>query len=128
MCTQAASAAALSAAIDRASITRSATRGSATLYLVNRPSRRPSTYPQPGQARQVGRDPALGQADLLHALGHCVLAAEQELQQPQAGRVAEGTEKPGHDLHAARLGEQHGRRRRRSDHKHLHRAKIDIFA
>ena len=49
MCTQAARAAALSAAIDRASTTRSATRGSATLYRVNRPWRRPSTYPQPAR-------------------------------------------------------------------------------
>jgi hypothetical protein len=36
-----------------------------------------------GQAGQVRGHPALGQADLPHALGHRVLGDEQELQQPQ---------------------------------------------
>jgi hypothetical protein len=42
-----------------------------------------------GQASQVGRDAALGQADVPHAFGHGVLGGQEELQQPQPGRVTQ---------------------------------------
>jgi hypothetical protein len=61
------------------------------------------------QARQVSRNPALGQADVRHALGHRVLAGQQELQQAQPGRVSERAEEPGHHLNPViRRGQQHG--------------------
>lgn len=50
------------------------------------------------QARQMRRDPALGQADMGHAFSHRVLAGKQELQQSQPRRIPQGAEEPGHHL------------------------------
>jgi hypothetical protein len=84
--------------------------------------------PTVGQAGQVRRHSALGQPDTRYALGHRVLAAEQELQQPQPGRVAEGAEELRHHLHAVRRRrQQHDRRGSGTLHEHL-RAPIDVSA
>jgi hypothetical protein len=66
------------------------------------------------QAGQVGRNPALGQADVGHALGHGVLGGQQELQQPQPGRIPQRAEESGHQLHPAgrRWQQRRGRRAR----------------
>ena len=63
------------------------------------------------QAGQVAGDPPLGQAGHLHALGDRVLGVQEELQEPQPRGVSQGTEEPGHHLHAGRVaGQQPGRR------------------
>lgn len=45
-----------------------------------------------GQAAQVGGDPSLRQPGMGDAFGDGVLAVEQELQQPQPHRIAQGAE------------------------------------
>jgi len=55
----------------------------------------------------VGGDPALGQADLRHAFADGALVVQQELQQPQPGRVGEGAEELRDHLHpGARVGQE----------------------
>jgi hypothetical protein len=58
-----------------------------------------------GQAGQVGRYAALGQAHVGHAVADRVLAIEQELQQPQPGGVAQGAEELGHRAHLVTAAE-----------------------
>lgn len=54
--------------------------------------------PTVGETREVRRDAALGEPDVLDALRDRALSFEEELQQCQADRVAQPTEEPAYRL------------------------------